>query len=116
MHLRYCISTIVLGALVALAGCSKPAADAQVPAMEIRGIKVDMPKMQQLFATAAPELQSSASKASMSIRYGQFPEASAELAKLAAMPGLSDAQKKVVSDVTEQVKQLMAPAPSKAAQ
>jgi hypothetical protein len=108
MRAPHCVGSILVGALLALVGCDKPQTEAPAPQMEIRGVKVDMPKLQQLFVSAAPELQASADKASSSIRYGQFAEALAELEKLAAMPGLNDAQKKVVSDVTGQVKQLMA--------
>jgi hypothetical protein len=83
--------------------------------MEINGVKLDVPKLQQAFAADKPELQSSVNKASTDIRYGQFPEALAELEKLAATAGLTDDQKKVVNDVVGQVKQLMAKAAAKPA-
>ena len=76
--------------------------------MEINGVKLDVPKLQQTFATDKPELQAGVTKAAMAIRYGQYPEALAELEKLAATAGLTDAQKAVVNDVVGQVKQLIA--------
>lgn len=78
--------------------------------MEINGVKLDVPKLQQMFATEKPELQSGASKATMAIRYGQHAEALAELEKLAANASLTEPEKKVVNDVIGQVKQLLAKA------
>ena len=43
-----------------------------------------------------------------SLRYAQFPQAVAELGKLANNPNLSEPQKKVVNDLVEQTKQVIA--------
>jgi hypothetical protein len=43
----------------------------------------------------------------MSIRYGQFSEAVAELGKLANSPGLTEPQKKVATDMLEQMKSVI---------
>jgi hypothetical protein len=68
--------------------------------------------LQKAFAGSAPEMQASVEKIYSGIRYGEYPAALAELEKLAANPGLNDAQKKTVNDVTEQLKQAAA-APAK---
>ncbi len=100
------------GGLV-LVGCSKPAQTGQQ--MDINGVKVDLPKLQQTFVAERPDLQPNVSRTTMAIRYGQYDQALAELEKLAAAANLTDPQKKLISDLTEQVKQVMAKAPPKPA-
>jgi acetate kinase len=80
--------------------------------MVLNGVSVDLPKLQQAFQPASPEAQTSLAKTVMSVRYGQYPEALAELDKLANTAGISEAQKKIVTDVIEQLKQVMAKAPA----
>jgi len=92
--------------MLCLAGCSKTAKTPSGP--DIGGVHVDSMSLQQAFATAPPELQASASKVTMAVRYADYNNALAELDKLAAAPGLTDPQKKLVSDVSAQVKAVMA--------
>ena len=100
---------ILMAGALALAGCGKPTAEVS-PQMEINGVKLDVPRLQQAFATEKPDLQSGVNKATMAIRYGQNAEALAELEKLAANASLTEPEKKAVNDVIGQVKQLMAKA------
>jgi hypothetical protein len=79
---------------------------------------VDIPKLQQAFAGTTPDLQAALSEVNMGVRYGEFPRAFAGLDKLANAPGITEAQKKIVGEVIEQVKakasQIAAPpAPAK---
>jgi acetate kinase len=91
----------LVGAL-ALTGCGK-----QKPAAPtVGGVTVDMPKLREAFATAAPELQTAISEVNMGIRYGEYARAIAGLDKLSNAPGITEAQKKIVSEVTEQIKAL----------
>ena len=85
-----------------LAGCGKekPAAPA------VGGVTVDLPKLREAFATAGPDLQTSVSEVGMGIRYNDYPRAFAGLAKLDSAPDLTEAQKKIVGEVTVQVKTL----------
>jgi len=111
MKMTKWIPGIVMAGALVLAGCSKaPDVSEQ---MEISGVKLDVPKLQQAFATDKPELQAGVSKAVMNIRYGQYDQALAELQKLGAVPTLTEPQKKLVNDLVEQVKQLAAKAPAK---
>jgi len=80
--------------------------------MEIRGVKVDLPKLQEVFSNAKPELRASVLDAVSDIRYGKNNDALAKLQKVAGDPSLAEAEKKVVTDVIEQVKQLAAKAPA----
>lgn len=104
---------VLVAGVLAVAGCGKEKPKAQPITAE--GVTVDLPKLQMAFATAAPDLQTSVSEVRMGLRYGDYPRALAGLDKLANAPSLTADQKKIVADVTEQIKQAAskatAPAP-----
>jgi hypothetical protein len=87
---------------LALTGCGKK----QPPAPAPGGVTIDLPKLREAFATAGPDLQAALSEVNMGIRYGDYPRTFAALDKLANAPGITDAQKKIVGEVTEQMKAL----------
>jgi hypothetical protein len=106
------IFSILAAALLAEAGCGQRQKAPQ-PTI-INGVKVDLAKFQQAFTGVGPDLQSSAFKVPMAIRYRQYPEAVAELEKLATNPALTEQQKKVVTEVLGQLKQVVSQSPPKA--
>jgi hypothetical protein len=53
-------------------------------------------------------IRDSLDRVRLSIRYADYRTALAELAKLANSPDISEAQKKTINDVSEQVKQAFA--------
>ena len=91
-----------------LAGCGKK--DQTPPAPEYSGVKVDIPKLQQAFSGASQDLQNDVNDVTSSARYGLYTKSLAALDKLANNPALNEQQKKIVSDVTEQLKQVVAKA------
>lgn len=98
------ISLLIAGAFL-LAACSKSekAPPSQGP---------NVAKLQQAFPTPTPEIQASLAKVAFGFRYGQYPEALAELDKIAADPSLTEAQKKAVTEFSEELKKKAAsPAP-----
>jgi len=99
--------SLLAGAL-ALAGCGKAKTEAPVQ----QGVAIDLPKLNEAFANATPELQNSVMAVASGVRYGEHAAALAALDKLAKAPGLTDAQKKIVSEVTEQVKAVASKAPA----
>jgi len=99
-----CLFAGVLG----LAGCGKKESAAPV----VEGVSVDMPKLRETFATASPELQNSVSEVVMGVRYADYARAMAALDKLAAAPGLTEPQKKILGAVSEQIKALASKAPA----
>ncbi len=99
------LMVMLCAGVLALAGCSK-----KEPAKPTVG-GVDVAKLQEAFATASPELQQAASEVRMGIRYGDYSRAFTALTKLGSAPGLTDDQKKIVGEVTEQVKQMASKAP-----
>jgi len=100
------ITVSLLTVVLAFAGCSKsnqPPPGAPPPAAAI-----DVPKLRDACASGNAEVQAAAKRTLMAIQSGNFAVAGAELERLATNPSLTDAQKKVVQEVTEQVKQNMA--------
>ena len=93
---------------VAFAGCKK-AEEAPGPTPVYYGVKmVDLPKLDTDFVNASQDVQASVSMVKRFLRYAQFPQAVAELGKLANNPNLSEPQKKVVEGLIEQTKQVIA--------
>ena len=110
------VAGILMAGLLIGVGCGKSQQQQEgPPPVEMGGVKIDLPKLQQCLPPDKPELHDAASKVMMALRYGQYPEALAQLDKVAAAD-LTDAQKKVVNEVIAQVKQLMAKAPARSAQ
>jgi hypothetical protein len=69
---------------------------------------IDASRFRPAFASAAPDLQATVNKVMMSIQASALPQALDGLDKLASAPDLSPEQKKVVNDLTEQLKNKMA--------
>jgi hypothetical protein len=101
-------------ALLVFGGCKK--ADKIPDSQEVNGVTIDMPKLQQTFAdTTNDEVRRLVTEAAFGLRYGDYMKSMMALDKLSSQPGLTDAQKKVISDVIEQEKKLSgaaAPAPT----
>jgi hypothetical protein len=102
---------ILAGALLAAPGCGKNQSTPSVTAQD--GTKVDMPRLQQAFVSASPELRDAVTQVAFSFRYGQNDQAVAQLEKIAASPELTADQKKAVNDVMDQLKQVIAKGPAK---
>lgn len=88
-------------------GCNK-SGNATPPKTDYYGVTVDWPKLDTEFVNGDPAVQDAAFMAKRHIRYERFPQALVELNKLAQNPGLSEPQKKVVSALIEQTKQVIA--------
>src|SRR5512133_269752 len=98
--------------LVGFTGCKKSGAQAdQTPPMVVEGVSVDLPKLLQALETATPEQQSSARQIQMGLRYRQLDKALMEGEKLANDATLNEQQKKIATDVCEQLKTVAEKAP-----
>jgi len=83
------------------AACNKQPASAPP-----KTVQEGVAQLQEALIKASPEVQSNLqSHVARGIRYGQYPEALAALDAIAGDPSLNDGQKKLVSQVTELVKQ-----------
>jgi hypothetical protein len=109
---RWILGILMVG-LLAFTACKKADSGPKLDPVDVNGVKVDLPKLQATFGdTSTPDQQTSSRNVVMAFRYGQYEKALLELDKLANDSSLNDAQKKVVTDVIEQVKQVMSKAPA----
>ena len=81
------------------------------PAAEYFGIKVDWPKLDTEFANPTQDMRDNLSIIKRFFRLGQIPRARAELEKLSSNPTLTEPQKKLVNDLLDQTKEVLAKAP-----
>ena len=100
---------VLSGLLLVVGGCGKKQPTTP-PAYEINGVKVDVPKLQEAFAGASPEIQADVNQTTLNLRYGMYEKSLMALDRLSSNPALNDTQKKVVNDLIEQMKQLIAKA------
>ncbi|HTL59063.1 MAG TPA: hypothetical protein VL361_25545 [Candidatus Limnocylindrales bacterium] len=104
-----CLCVALALTLFAVGGCKKSADAPVVP--EINGVKVDFPKLQHTFDNSSSEIQQNVSEAISGVRYGMYEKSLEALDKLANDPNVTADQKKVVNELIESVKQLLAKAP-----
>lgn len=98
----------------AFVGCSKKA-DKPVDSVQINGVSVDMPKLQRTFSTETnPEIQKVMFDLDQGFRYGDYAKALAAAEELSIKTELNDDEKKVTTDVVEQLKKLPSNAPAAA--
>ncbi len=105
---HYC-STILVLSFLAFTGCNK--APQQPSAPEINGVKVDFPKLQRAFENSSGEIQQHVSEAAQGVRYGMYERTLEALDALANDPNVTADQKKVVNELIESMKQVIAKAP-----
>jgi hypothetical protein len=72
------------------------------------GVTLDLPKLDKEFQNASPALQGAATQIKTLYYRGQLAKAVAELSRLSTNPGLTESQKKLVTDLAEQMKQAIA--------
>ena len=94
------------------AGCSK--SDKTPASAEVNGVTLDLPKFNEAFAEADPEVKRTATEVGFNVRYGKYEEAMMALDKLVNDPKVNDNQKKIVNTLIDQVKKLANAAPAAA--
>ncbi len=103
--MRLITSVLFPGMLIAecllVSGCGKSRNGAAPPPTVVNGVNVDVPKLEQSITNKA--VQATIGHVGYSLRYGDYAAARADLATLANTPGLTEEQKKIVSDLTEQL-------------
>src|SRR5215475_13853532 len=96
---------IAFAFLFAISACKK--SQPQTATQDRYGIGIDWPRLDTEFHNSDTSVQASVSTIKRSILYHQFPQAIADLEKLAANPTLTDPQKKTLADLREQTQQVM---------
>jgi hypothetical protein len=95
----------LLAVALAPVGCSKKDSS---QSGQPQAVTIDVPKLQSAFASASPELKALSDEAIRYVQFGRsYPKGLATLDKLANAPGITEDQKKVVAEVTDQVKKMM---------
>lgn len=105
---HFAVPSIFAAIIVAISACGRGKITG--PPVALNGVSIDLPKLQQACGSSNPTIRDSIDKVRLSIRYADYRTALAELAKLANNPDITEAQKKTVNDVSEQVKQAFASA------
>jgi hypothetical protein len=107
MKMTKWIMVCLLAVALVPVGCSKK--DSQ-QSIAPQTVTIDVPKLRAAFATADPALQALSAQVIRNVEFGRSYSAGlADLEKLANSPGLTEDQKKVVDEVTAQVKKIMSP-------
>ena len=94
--------------LFALPGCKKAEPPPPPGALQMLGINVELPRLEQEFQNASPELQTAVQEIKRECRTWQLAKAGAALETLTNTPSLTESQKKAVSDVAGQVNRVLA--------
>jgi hypothetical protein len=111
MRMRVVWAGFCLGFLVLLGACSKSSEADKLPPMEFEGVKVDTPRLMAEFVNAPPPLQTPVNDAATKVRYKLYLEAMMELDEVLKSPGLNDKQKKLIAQVLDQLKEVIAKVP-----
>ncbi len=104
-------ASLVVGMIAACLlghGCKKAPPPSPPGTIQLYGVTVSLPRLDTEFKTASPEAQAAVFRVKTAYRFGQLSRMMEELDKLANEPSLSDPQKKLVSELTEQMKQVIA--------
>jgi len=105
MKMTKWIMICLLAVALVPAGCGKKDAPGSVMPQVVT---LDVPKLRAAFEAASPELKALADSAISNIQFGRSYSAGlATLEQLAGASALTEEQKKVVTDVIGQVKQMM---------
>lgn len=96
------------GGVFALQGCKKAEPPPPPGALQMLGVNVDLPRLEQEFQNASPELQIVVQEIKRECRTWQLDKASVALETLTSIPSLTESQKKAVSDVAGQVNRVLA--------
>jgi len=107
------VASVSAASVLASSGCKKAEAPTSAPAtVQVAGVKLDLPKLDTEFQAASPEIQATVQEIKKSYRGGRFALMAAQLEALGNDPGLTASQKKLVGDLIEEVKQLLAKIPA----
>ncbi len=105
MKFHHWITGLLMAGVLAAAGCGK---SQQTATPKSTNQIIDATHFRPAFESASPEIKSIVNEAMMSIQGSDYDTTVAKLDKLAALPDLTDAQKKVVADLSDQVKKKIA--------
>ncbi len=101
------VTSLLAAGLLASTGCKKAAAPPP-SSIQMLGVNVELPRLEQEFQNASPELQAAVQEIKRECRTWQLGKMVMGLDNLSKNPSLTEPQKKVVRDLMDQVAQVMA--------
>ena len=104
---RLVLSCLAAG-LFASAGCKKSEPPPPPGTMPMLGVNVELPRLEQEFQNASPELQAAVQEIKKECRTWQRAKMVVALDNLSKNPSLTEPQKKVVSDLIDEAGQVVA--------
>lgn len=111
------MNNALLGVLLAVGvgastGCKKSQPPVEIqPPMVVEGINVDLPRLvDSVTVSGNPKAQAAVREVQGFFRYGQYEKAMTSLDKIAKGSSLNEEQKKLATEVVEELKQVIAKA------
>ena len=111
MRMRVVWGSFFLALALFPGACSKSSESANLPPMEVEGVKVDIPQLSAEFVKAQPDLQSQVNEAVTKVRYRRYVQAMMGLDEVLKNPGLNDKQKQLLTKVMDQLKEVSSKTP-----
>ena len=111
MRMRVAWGGCFLGLLLLLGACGKSSQLDNLPPVPIEGVNVDMPQLSTEFVKAPPEVQAKVNEVVTKVRYKRYIPAMMDLESILNGPGLNDKQKKLLTQVNGQLKEVVAKNP-----
>jgi uncharacterized protein (UPF0147 family) len=106
---RLLLALLAAGLAVGAPGCHQQGPPPKPPGVaRIFDVDVNLPKLDQEFQNASPELQTTVKQIKNDARILRVTQAVALLEKLNADPSLTESQKKAISEVSEQLARVIA--------
>jgi hypothetical protein len=96
----------VLALLFLPCACSNSSQADKLPPMQMQGVNVDIPQLSAQFAKAPPELQSRVTDGISKVRLNKYVEAMMVFDEVLNSPGLNEKQKKLLTQVIGQLKEV----------
>ena len=97
-------------ALLVCSGCGKSSSGPEAAAAQL--VAVDVPKLRDTCASGTAAVKTGANRVIVALRNNNYATALAELERLAADRSLTEAQRQVVKEVSEQVRHNLALTPA----
>ena len=116
MRMRVVWGGFCLALLLLPCACSNSSQSDKLPPMQIQGVNVDIPQLSAQFAEASPEIQSRVNEGIAKVRLNQYLQGMRVFDEVLNSPGLNDKQKKLLTQVLGQLKEVVAKAPAQANQ
>jgi hypothetical protein len=102
------VFSLFAACLLVSPGCTKREPPPPPGTMPMLGVNVELPRLEQEFQNASPELQKAVQEIKMECRTWQMAKMVVALDNLSKNPSLTESQRKAISDLIDQAGQVIA--------